>query len=234
MSKPSNFDSFYFDNGETSWDDVSRRVSGLMPVRQRQMVYEALRDKKILPGTPILRNALTAGTLNMLSCHSMQIGDSIEAIWKAASDCAQVFKSGGGGVGIDFSKLSPRGTKFKYARRVTDGHNADSGHSEGPVSFLPLFEATGRIIGSARSGKKSGTMGTLNGAHPDALEWVGLKASPEGRELYRQFNFSLTIPDGPDSIPAEVWNAAVQTAWRWGDPGMIFLDNANAKNPVLD
>lgn len=88
---------FYLAKGEKTWGEVARRVSQLMPLAEQDEVEEAITQGLFYPGTPILRNAGSA--LNMSSCHSWIVGNSIDEIFEAASVAAKVFKSGGGGLG---------------------------------------------------------------------------------------------------------------------------------------
>ncbi len=198
-----------------------------MPVSLQDEVRDALERKLFLPGTPILRNANAQGSLNMLSCHNMQIRNSVKLIWRAAEHIAEIFKSGGGGVGIELSKLSPRGTQLKYISPSSKGE----GVSTGPVSFLELYVMTGRLIGSARSGKDSGIMCLLSAHHDDIKEWITAKDEDGKLDLC---NLSCSFLKGPDSVSKDVWQRICYQAWKNGTPGVAYIDNMNKSNPVLD
>lgn len=62
--------------------------------------------------------------------------DNIESIYDTASKLARTF-SYGGGVGIDISKLAPRGAKVRNTAKETSG----------AVSFMDLFSLTTELIG---------------------------------------------------------------------------------------
>ena len=203
------------------------RVAGLMPVSLQEEVRDAIQNKLFLPGTPILRNANARGSLNMLSCHNIQVGNSIREIWAASGHAAQLLKSGGGGVGVEFSKLSPRGTKLKY---IGKSHAAEAG-AGGPTSFVELFILTGRLIGTARSGKPSGMMCLLRADHEDVLEWITAK---DDDGVYHLCNMSVSFDAGPDEVRPDIWGRIVKQAWKNGTPGVVFLDNVNHRNPVID
>lgn len=220
-------ESFYFARGDKSWADVCRRVAGIMPVSLQDEVRDALERKLFLPGTPILRNANAQGSLNMLSCHNMQVGNSVREIWEAAVDTALILKSGGGGVGLEFSKLSPRGTALKY---IGQSH-IDEGKSSGPTSFLELFILTGELIGTARSGKPSGMMCLLSANHEDVIEWITAKDNDGNLELC---NLSCSLQQGPSSVSSEVWSRICEQAHKNGTPGIAFLDNINKDNDTLN
>jgi len=198
-----------------------------MPVSLQEETRDALENRLFLPGTPILRNANAQGSLDMHSCHNLQVSNSIREIWKAAQETALILKAGGGGVGVEFSKLSPRGTPLKY---IAKSHIA-SGVATGPVEFLKLFILTGELIGTARSGKPSGMMCLLRADHGDVMEWIAAK---DDDGVYHLCNMSCSVDAGPDSVHPDTWSAIVRQAWKNGTPGVVFLDNVNADNDVLD
>lgn len=213
---------FYLANGEVSWRDVAVRVAQLMPLREQEEMRDALIRGLFYPGSPILRNA--GSNLNHLSCHSWVVGNSIEEIFEAAKVAAQVFKSGGGGIGFDLSNLSPSNEKLKYIKN-DDGDAVASG----PLGFWPLFMMAGEVVGRWRSGKPSGTMGTLNWSHPDARAWASCKKE-DGK--FNESNLTVTIDNWSDLSKSDQMFIATQAA-RNGTPGVAFLDNANFDNPVL-
>ena len=99
---------FYLAEGETNWAHIAKRVSQLMPLAGQEEMEHAIAEGLFYPGTPILRNA--GSSLNMASCHSWIVGDSIEEIGEAVTAAMLVFKSGGGGIGFDVSDLQPSST----------------------------------------------------------------------------------------------------------------------------
>lgn len=220
---------FYYTKSDTSWGGVCTRVAGLMPVPLQEEVRDAIYNKLFLPGTPILRNANAQGSLNMLSCHNIQVGNSVEKIWEAAQHTALILKAGGGGVGLEFSKLSPRGTPLKYIAKSHETHA--SAAASGPVSFLKLFILTGELIGTARSGKPSGMMCLLRVDHGDVKEWIAAK---DNDGVYHLCNMSVSLDEGPDSVNPDTWKSIIYQAWKNGTPGIVFLDNVNRGNQVLD
>jgi ribonucleoside-diphosphate reductase alpha chain len=175
-----------------------------------------------VPSTPILRCA-GIGALNLMSCHSLQVQNSIDGIWKAAREAALIFKSGGGGVGIDFSLLSPSGTPLKYFWQRSDGPPI----ATGPVSFMSLFESTSQILGGAMGGKAPGIMATLSAKHPDVLDFIHLKKAG----TWERFNLTVTV-DRWSSVPEWLKGKIVAHAWEHAEPGAAFLDNIAKGNPL--
>ncbi len=213
---------FYLAHGEETWQDIARRASQLMPLGHQEEMMDALMRGLFYPGSPILRNA--GSNLNMLSCHSWVVGNSIEEIFEAAKIAGQVFKSGGGGIGLDLSNLSPSDEILKYIKN-DDG----TARASGPLGFWPLFMMAGEVVGRWRSGKPSGTMGTLNWSHHDAGAWASCKKR-DGR--FNESNLTVTIDNWGDLSSDDQMFIATQAA-RNGTPGVAFLDNANVDNPVL-
>lgn len=97
--------------------------------------------------------------------------------------------------------------------------------------------------------RRGANMGLLRVDHPDIKEFIRVK---EDLTKLTNFNLSVGITDvfmqammnhenydlvDPhtgeivDSIPArEIWDMIVHSAWKCGEPGMIFLDKVNANN----
>jgi ribonucleoside-diphosphate reductase alpha chain len=75
-------------------------------------------------------------------------------------------------------------------------------------------------------------MATLNVRHPDILSFIRCK---EEDGILPNFNLSVTITEGgPDAVEPEIWDEIVRHAWFNGEPGVIFLDNVNKDNPLLE
>lgn len=218
----------YLALGETAWPHIARRVAGLM-LNHEDEVRDALTHKLFLPSTPILRCA-RIGSLNMMSCHNLEVQNSIKGIWTAALQSALTFKSGGGGVGLDLSLLSPRGTPLRYAKETEDEEGNPLGVATGPVSFMPLYRETSLVLGASIGGKNPGIMVTLNAKHPDVLELINLK---QANDRWQRFNLTVTLDSGPDELSSGVWQEIVNAAWLGGEPGIAFLRNINSRNPVL-
>jgi len=124
------------------------------------------------------------------------------------------------------------------------------GEASGPVSFMEIFDkATGVIVQGGR--RRGANMGILRCDHPDILEFVEAKL-----ETDRLSNFNLSvgatdkfmeavIRDQPYSLvnprtgkktgiakAQSIFDLIVNAAWHTGDPGLIFLDEINRRNPT--
>jgi len=201
--------------------------------------YNMMIDLQFLPNTPTLINA--GRELQQLSaCFSLVVNDSMEAIFDTLKSTALIFKSGGG-VGLTFSKLRPKG----------DLVSSTIGVSSGPVSFMEVFDKCVEIVkqGGVRRGA---ALGLLRVDHPDILEFIQCK---KDTKKFHNFNISVAVTDKffeclqknemfelvnyrtnhVTQISAkEIFDAIVDSAWSCGDPGLFFIDEVNRHNPIIN
>lgn len=201
--------------------------------------YRLMADLEFLPNSPTLMNAGT--TMGQLSaCFVLPVEDSMEGIFNSLKYMALIHKSGGG-VGFSFSKLRPKG----------DLVQTTAGIASGPVSFMRIYDTATEVI--KQGGRRRGAnMGILNVNHPDILEFIKAK---ENKDIpLSNFNLSVAVDDifiekvqtdgeieliNPRNqevvkkISARtVFDLMVEMAWKTGDPGILFLDEINHKNPT--
>lgn len=177
---------FYKELGETSWNDVARRVAwevvGKMYPSAFVPVYEMIRDKKFMPGG---RYLYAAGRPyhQVNNCFLFDVEDS-RGGW---ADLSQRVVNGlmtGGGIGVVYSKLRANGAKIKGM----------GGTSTGPLALMQMINENGRHImqgGSRRSALWAG----LHWNHPDVFDFSELKNwTQEVRDMKAaDYNFPATM-----------------------------------------
>jgi len=181
-----------------------------------------------LPNSPTIMNAGRPAPHGQLAaCFVIGIEDSMESICEAIRKQMLIHKSGGG-TGFNFSNLRSSGAKV----------NSTNGRASGPISFMSLFDKATETVqqGGMRRGAN---MGILNVDHPDIRDFIHCK-DKDG--TISNFNISVGIFDSfmekaetdPEGTEAVLLDEIAETAWRTGDPGIIFLDAINRGNTTPD
>ena len=209
--------------------------------------YDLMASLKFLPNSPTLVNAGT-GRGCLSACFVVTPEDSMESIMEVAHDAAMIEKWGGG-IGFGLSKLRPRNDMIKTTH----------GNACGPIAVMKLYSAVGATLtqGAFRLGAH---MGQIRDSHPDVREFIHCK---DNDDTLANFNISVQISDefmraveadaewelvnprdegdGPTNEVVEtirardLWNEIAESAWKTGDPGVVFMDRVweTAPNPQM-
>jgi ribonucleoside-diphosphate reductase alpha chain len=229
----------YLRKGEKSFEDICHRVASALTAdpEEEACFFEAMHSLRFLPNSPTLMNAGTE--LGQLSaCFTLPVEDSIDGIFDAMKQGAIIHKTGGG-TGYNFSHLRPEGSPVQSTEGVASG----------PVSFMRVFNAATEVI--KQGGRRRGAnMGILNVWHPDILPFITAKTK-EGE--FANFNISVMVNDtfmdhvsrrqfetvwithpntGENVTVGQIWSGIVDGIWKNGEPGLLFYDEINRRNPT--
>jgi ribonucleoside-diphosphate reductase alpha chain len=245
-----------------TWRRVARALATVEPkdsTTWEEHFFAILKDFKFLPGGRIQAGAGTARNVTLFNCFVMgTIEDSIRGIFRSLAEGAVTMQQGGG-IGIDFSTLRPRGTQSKTV----------GGIASGPISFMQLWDAAcGTILSTGV--RRGAMMATLRCDHPDIEEFVTAKHQPG---QLRRFNLSVLVTDAfmaairgdtdwPLLFPAaaidgdgqtiarewprseelvpcrivrhirarHLWDLILRGTYDYAEPGVLFVDRINKLN----
>ena len=183
-----------------------------------------------LPGGRILASCgIENKNISIANCNCIELQeDSIEGILLSCYQIART-ASWGQGIGIDISKLRPK----------NDHVNNSASKSSGSVSFMELFNALGKIIGSEN--RRMAMLIMIDISHPDILDFVSVKRNLSkitnaniSVKVSNKFIETLLVKGDFDliykgkvyqTIKAEsIWREIIKSNWIGGEPGLIFWD----------
>jgi ribonucleoside-diphosphate reductase alpha chain len=181
------------------------------------------------PKAVTLLNCFVSGTI------ADSFVDDPGSIMQRASEAASTMRMGGG-IGYDFSTLRPKGDLIRGVMAQTDG----------PMAFLPIYDAICRATSSAGN-RRGAQMGVLRIDHPDIVSFVHAK---QDLTTLTGFNLSVAVTDEfmeclaakkPFALrwggrtyqevdPQDLFEMIMRSTWDWGDPGVLFIDRMNEMN----
>jgi ribonucleoside-diphosphate reductase alpha chain len=207
-----------------------------------EQFYALMTERRFEPNSPTLMNA--GRPLGQLSaCFVLPVEDALangkNGIYDTLKSMALIHQSGGG-TGFSFSRLRAKGAMVR----------STTGVASGPVSFMELYDASTNAVKQGGT-RRGANMGILRVDHPDILEFITCK---DDITKITNFNISVAVTKKfMDAVKAgtsydliepssgevvgqldarEVWDKMIDGAWRTGEPGCFYIDEANRYNPV--
>ena len=160
--------------------------------------------------------------------------DSYGGICKTDQELVQISKRRGG-VGLDLSKLRPKGAITKNSSRS----------STGIKSWMQRYSNSIREVG--QSGRRGALMLTVSCHHPDVVDFITAKnndtdvtganisvrlsdeflnAVETNADYELRFPVDSTEPKISTKVSARsIWNLIIKNAWSRAEPGILFWDN---------
>lgn len=251
---------------EKSPEEMWFRVANAMALEEGELVefVDLLSNFKFVPGGRILAGAGTKNQVTYFNCFVVPVrstlpergNDSRKGIMDTITMLVEI-TSRGGGVGINWSTLRPRGAHVKCV----------NGKSSGPISWM--IAANGVLKQVEQGGTRRGAaMFMLNVWHPSIMEFIKIKEdlslidcanlsvgisdtfmdavfndlgwvthfpdttfekynSEWNGDIEEWIRKGYPIVDGPEYKAREIWDAICESAWRCGEPGIVWLDRYN-------
>ncbi|MFL5562587.1 MAG: vitamin B12-dependent ribonucleotide reductase [Gemmatimonadaceae bacterium] len=207
-----------------------------------EQFYGLMTQRRFEPNSPTLMNA--GRPLGQLSaCFVLPVEDALSngqsGIYDTLRSMAIIHQSGGG-TGFSFSRLRQNGAMVR----------STTGVASGPVSFMKLYDASTDAVKQGGT-RRGANMGILRVDHPDILQFIACK---EDLTQITNFNISVAVTtEFMNAVKAKtdyplrdaktgkevarldanmVWDKMILGAWRTGEPGCFYIDEANRYNPV--
>lgn len=234
-------------NGETPVDIWKRlaKLTSEMEKEEKQKewdgnFYDLLKDWKFVPGGRILfaltediKNKGTRRKITPFNCYALPSPeDNLESIFETAQRAAKIYAYGGG-VGIDVSKIRPRGAKV----------NNSAIYSDGVVPFMNLYsEVTTNI---AISGRRGAMLLSISDKSPDLINFINAKkdhskinsanisvklsdAFMKAVETDGDWETYFKVKDGEEIKQTHkaktIFDNIVENNWNSAEPGILFWD----------
>ncbi len=201
--------------------------------------YDFMYEGIFEPNTPTLLNMGTPSGAGS-ACFTIAVEDNMESIMKAAHDAAFIFKTAGG-FGTNISYIRPKGSP------VGNTYNAATG---GIALVLEQIDHLTNLV-KAGGKRRGANMGIMEYWHPQILEFIDYKLKPGALE---NFNISVMFDEDfwnqynndwfvklefkgklySETRAVNLMKKIADNAWKSAEPGVLFSDNMNKRNPLRE
>jgi ribonucleoside-diphosphate reductase alpha chain len=215
--------------------------------------YELMATCKFMPNSPTLMNA--GREMGMLSaCFVLPVEDSIDGIFDSIKATALIQKAGGG-TGFSFSRLRPQGDLVRSSGGTTEGplsfiqvfSKATDAIQQGAfrrganmgilridhpdiVKFITFKDDLTRLQNYNISVTVTDRFLEELKRDPRTVHEVQNPRTKEWKKLAKLD--ANGEPTGTFWSVGELWDIIIEHAWRTGEPGVVFIDRINQRNPI--
>jgi len=224
---------------------ISKKEDGTDDIELNQKFFDMLSNFEFLPNSPTFTGADTK-LGQLAACFVLPISDDLisgsSSIFNTKTMAASIQQLGGGN-GFSFSRLREKGKIIKTSK----------GKASGPISFLKSFDFDSETIKQGGT-RRGANMAVLRVDHPDIIEFIECKSKEKGENRITNFNISVALtndfmeklktnsdydlisPYDNKKVRSEntkkIFDLICKNAYEHSEPGVLFIDNANEKNPV--
>ncbi|MBI4853409.1 MAG: adenosylcobalamin-dependent ribonucleoside-diphosphate reductase [Acidobacteria bacterium] len=231
--------------------------------RQRfySSAYQLMIERRFIPNTPCLVNAGKSDG-QLAACFVIDVPDSIAGILESTKAAGIIHKTGGG-TGFTFEKLRPSGAVVASTHGVASGpvsfmnifNTMTETVKQGGVrrgANMGILRVTHpdvlRFI-HAKNDQASLTNFNISVTVTDAFleavdrnEWFQTDFNDKAWEkpIYdpvtgKDYEYEGQKPPRPGMIYApDIWRRIVESAWKYAEPGIIFIDEVNRHNHLMN
>jgi ribonucleoside-diphosphate reductase alpha chain len=215
--------------------------------------YMLMAERRFMPNSPCLMNA--GREMGMLSaCFVLPVEDSIEGIFDSIKATALIQKAGGG-TGFSFSRLRPAGDIVRSSGGTTQGplsfievfSKATDAIQQGAfrrganmgimrvdhpdvMSFITFKDDPTKITNYNISVAITDRFIDELKADPGTIHQVQNPRTKVWSQVKKREGEGAGT--GEYWTVGEIWDVVTEHAHRSGEPGIIFIDRINARNPI--
>lgn len=223
----------------------------------RGEAFQLMLERKFIPNTPCLANAGTEHPM-LAACFVVPVEDSITGIMDHAKTCAIIHRNGGG-TGMSFEKLRPSGSQVGNGRGTASGpvsfmnivntvtdtikqggirRGANMGilsiehpdilrfiHAKNDQTSLTNYNISVTVTDDFMSALEA------DGWWQTSFNGVAWDKPCHDPLTGRDYEYQGQKPPKPGMLfAADVWRRMVESAWKYAEPGIIFIDEVNRHN----
>lgn len=241
----------YSMNRQETWADMCKRVVEAvcgqhLNSEDKEGIYNIMLSRKFIPAGRYLYSAGRAFH-QVNNCFLFRAEDSREG-WAELMEKSSTSLMTGGGIGVDYSKVRPRGAAI----------HKTGGQATGPVSLMNMVNEAGRYIMQGGQ-RRSAIWAGLSWKHADIEEFMYSKDYSDEVKALKQKDFNFPVPmEGTNisviydtdffvamgdrkhplhKLAKQVWMDNCRQAFSTAEPGMSFnflKDNESLRNACTE